>query len=162
MWGNIFTKRDPSRNSIMEILQEIPLFQGLSSKEFARIEENLYLRKYRADEFIFREAEPGLGMYIISQGSVWIQTASGPAGDMVEPILELEKGDFFGEMSLIEEHAHVVSARANAYTELLGFFRPDFLSLIQHHPRLGTKLLLSLGRIVSTRFRAYIESREKA
>ena len=154
MWGNIFKRKDLSRDSIRESLQNIPLFQNLSSKELAKIEENLYLRKYRTDEFVFREGEPGLGMYIIHQGSVWIQMASGPGKDVVEPILELEKGDFFGEMALVEEHPHVVSARANSYTELLGFFRPDFLTLVHFYPRLGSKLLISLSRIISTRFRA--------
>ncbi len=154
MWGNLFREKDLSRTTIRETLKKTPLFQDLSAKELSRVQDNLYLRRYRADEFIFREREPGLGMYLILEGSVWIQRTIEPNADTVEPILELKEGDFFSEMALLDEYPHVVSARAHTYTELLGFFRPDFLSLIRYHPRLGTKLLLGLGRVIATRFRS--------
>lgn len=154
MWGNLFKGKDLGRATVRDALRRTPLFQDLSGKELSRVQDNLYLRRYRADEFIFREREPGLGMYFILEGSVWIQRSPESLEGTVDPILELEEGDFFGEMALLDEHPHVVSARARSYTEVLGFFRPDFLALIHYHPRLGTKLLLALARVVSARFRA--------
>jgi CRP-like cAMP-binding protein len=69
-------------------------------------------------------------------------------------LLELGPGDFFGEMALFTESVRLVSARAHTNTALLGFFRPDLITLSHHYPRLGCKLLLALGRIISDRFRA--------
>jgi len=161
MWGNIFQKKDANRTVIRESLKNIPLFEGLSNKELSRVQESLYLRKYRTDEYIFREGEPGLGMYIIQKGSVRIQKEKDTGIDTMIPTLELEKDDFFGEMCLLEEHPHLVSAKAHTYTELLGLFRPDLLTLINVHPRLGTKLLSALGRVISARFRASLPGSEE-
>ena len=161
MWANVFQGADANRDSILESMKKIPLFQDLTPKELRRIEESLYLRKYRADEFIFRAGEPGLGMYIIHAGSVWIQRAEDAGTKGLEPILELGPGDFFGEMALLEEDVHLVSATARTYTELLGFFRPDFMTLSHYYPRLGSKLLLALGRVISNRFRASLTRSEE-
>jgi len=161
MWADVFRKGDTSRVSIRESMKKIPLFEDLTQKELLRVEESLYLRKYRADEFIFRAGEPGLGMYIIHAGSVWIQRAEDAGTKGLEPILELGPGDFFGEMALLEEDVHLVSATARTYTELLGFFRPDFMTLSHYYPRLGSKLLLALGRVISNRFRASLTRSEE-
>jgi CRP-like cAMP-binding protein len=154
MWANIFRRGDADQVAIRESIEKIPLFQGLTQKELRRVEESLYLRKYRADSFIFRAGEPGLGMYIIHAGSVWIQRPERGEEEDAEPFLELGPGDFFGEMALFEESVHLVSARAHTHTALLGFFRPDLMALSQFYPRLGCKLLLALGRVISDRFRA--------
>lgn len=151
MWANIFGNRDADQVAIRESIEKIPLFQDLTRRELRRVEESLYLRKYRADSFIFRAGEPGLGMYIIHAGSVWIQR---PEEADSEPFLELGPGDFFGEMALFRENVQLVSARAHTHTALLGFFRPDLMTLSHYYPRLGCKLLLALGRVISDRFRA--------
>jgi CRP/FNR family cyclic AMP-dependent transcriptional regulator len=151
MWANVFGKGDADQAAILESIEKIPLFQGLTKKELSRVEESLYLRKYRANSFIFRAGEPGLGMYIIHAGSVWIQRSEEADSD---PFLELGPGDFFGEMALFEEKVHLVSARAHTHTALLGFFRPDLMTLSHYYPRLGCKLFLALGRVISDRFRA--------
>ncbi len=154
MWANIFNRGDADQVAILASLEKIPLFHGLTKKELRRIEESLYLRRYRADSFIFRAGEPALGMYIIHAGSVRLEKKEEPDTDGPEPLLELGPGDFFGEMALFEEGTHLVSARANANSVLLGFFRPDLMALCHTYPRLGCKLLLALGRVVSDRFRA--------
>ena len=157
MWANIFRKGDADQVAIRESIEKIPLFQDLTKKELHRVEESLYLRRYRADSFIFRAGEPGLGMYIIHAGSVWIERPEEQGSDDSadsEPFLELGPGDFFGEMALFEENVHLVSARANTHAALLGFFRPDLMTLSHQYPRLGCKLLLALGRVISDRFRA--------
>ena len=154
MWANIFRKGDADQIAIRKSIEKIPLFQDLTKKELRMVEESLYLRKYRADSFIFRAGEPGLGMYIIHAGSVWIQRQKEEDSDDSEPFLELGPGDFFGEMALFDENVHLVSARAHTHTALLGFFRPDLMTLSHYYPRLGCKLLLALGRVISDRFRA--------
>jgi CRP-like cAMP-binding protein len=154
MWANLFRSGKEDELSIRESIRKIPLFRDLTQKESRRIEESLYLRRYRADSLIFRAGEPGLGMYIIHAGSVWIQRPEETGSEDSAPFLELGPGDFFGEMALFEENVHLVSARARTHAVLLGFFRPDLMTLSHYHPRLGCKLLLALGRVISDRFRA--------
>jgi CRP-like cAMP-binding protein len=154
MWANIFRSSQEDEIAIRESIRKIPLFRDLTRKEFRRIEESLYLRRYRADSFIFRAGEPGLGMYILQAGSVWIQRPEEIGSEDSPPLLELGPGDFFGEMALFDENVHLFSARARTHAVVLGFFRPDLLTLSHYHPRLGCKLLLALGRIICDRFRA--------
>jgi CRP-like cAMP-binding protein len=161
MWANVFRKGDTNRASILESMKKIPLFQELSQKELRQVEESLYLRKYRPDEFVFRTGEPGLGMYIVHTGSVWLQKSEDEGVEGSEPLLQLGPGDFFGEMALLEEDVHMVSAKARTHTELLGFFRPDFMTLNHYYPRLGSKLLLALGRVIAGRFRASVAGSEE-
>lgn len=154
MWANIFKGGDADEVAIRESIRRIPLFRGLTNKELRRVEDSLYVRRYRADTFIFRAGEPGLGMYIIHAGSVGIQRREEEDAEDRQPFLELGPGDFFGEMALFEENVHLVSAKAHTHTVLLGFFRPDLMTLSHYYPRLGCKLLLALGRVISERFRA--------
>jgi hypothetical protein len=42
---------------------------------------------------------------------------------------------------------------ATAHTTLLGFFRPDLLSVVERRPELGTKLLMNLARVLAVRLR---------
>jgi len=161
MWTNLFRDRISTQASIRETLGRVPLFQDLSPKDLRKIEDIVHLRSYRAGEPVFRHGEPGLGMYIIHQGSVLIQGgANDPLAGDVSVVL-LEEYDFFGEMTLLEEHPHLVTARANTATRLIGLFRPDFQALIEHHPRLGTRLLLNLGRVIAFRFRESIVRLER-
>lgn len=153
MWANVFKKGHADQVTIRESIEKIPLFQPLTKKELRRIADSLYLRRYRPNEFIFRAGEPGLGMYIIHAGSVWIQRPDEADAGGSEPLMELGPGDFFGEMALFQENIRLVSAKAHTYAVLLGFFRPDLMTLSHYYPRLGCKLLLALGRVISDRFR---------
>ena len=157
----MFRKKEPTEDLLGESLRNVPLFQELSPKELKKMEDHVYVRTYREGEHIYQRGEPGLGMYIVHQGSVWIRRATDTSRKDVDPVLKLEKGDFFSEMALLEEHVHRVSAKANTDTKVIGFYRPDFLMLIHYHPRLGNKLLLALGRIIGARFREFMKNAEQ-
>src|SRR5260370_6674871 len=60
-------------------------------------------------EYIFREGDLGTEMYIISDGKVEILNR---LGDADRVLAVLEKGDFFGEMSVLGDMPRAASARA--------------------------------------------------
>jgi len=150
----MFRQKDATEDPVRESLRNVPLFKELSLKDLKKIEDHVYVRTYRNGEYIYQQGEPGLGMYVVHQGSVRIEGGANTNREDPETIQELEKGDFFSEMALLEEDVHLVSAKATADTKVIGFYRPDFLILIHYHPRLGTELLLALGRIMGARLRA--------
>ena len=129
-----------------DLLDSIPLFEDLSSRELDAIRRLLHRRDYVAGESIFVQGEPGLGMYIIVRGAVSIQ--SEPSG---RELVELDDGDFFGEIALLNEVIRTATARAKTDCTLLSLFQPDLLSLLDRNPRLGVKVLLSLARLVGLR-----------
>ena len=135
-----------SQSSEDALLGAIPLFEDLSAREIDAVQRLLHRRDYVAGESIFVEGEPGLGMYIISNGVVSIQ--SEPSG---RELVSLSDGDFFGEIALLNEVIRTATARAKTDCTLLSLFQPDLLSLLDRNPRLGVKVLLALARLAGLR-----------
>ena len=111
----------------------------------------MHLRRFRPGEEVFREGEPGVGMYIIRSGGVDIFQRGEDGSE--QHLAHLETGDFFGELALLDEAPRSATARATESTELWGIFRPDLMDLIQRDPRLGLKIVLPLARLVGERLR---------
>lgn len=147
-WSNIFKKEEKEEKSIYTVLSKIPIFRGLSRRELKAIERILHRRTYKADEAIFYEEEPGVGMYIITSGKVYITL-----GKEKKVLAVLTNGDFFGEMALLLESPRTASATAHESTELLGFFQPDLFNLLQTKPKTGNKILQHLAQMIAERLR---------
>ena len=64
--------------------------------------------EYRADSIIVSQGDLGREMYVIHEGKVEITRTS---GDGTTSLAILEKGDFFGEMSLLEYLPRSATAR---------------------------------------------------
>ena len=156
VWTNIFRKKEGEKEDILTVLKRIPLFQDLSKKELRQLERILHQRTYKADEVIFNEGEPGVGMYIIEEGEVRITL-----GKDRRVLAVLSKGDFFGEMALLLEAPRTASAIASKPSVLYGFFQPDLFSILETYPRTGNKILLRLSQMIAERLRrSNIENRE--
>jgi CRP-like cAMP-binding protein len=68
-------------------------------------------------------------------------------------LAELEAGDFFGEMALLGDTSRSASAVARDRSELIGFFHPDLVEIINIHPEVGAKISLGLAKTLSERLR---------
>lgn len=128
------------------LLKGVPIFEALNANELAHVERLLHRRTYAAGEVIFREGDPGVGMYVIGEGRVGIDAET--AG---KRLTELHDGEFFGEIALLNETPRSATARALAPTVLFGLFQPDLLDLVRRRPRLGVTLLLALARAAGQR-----------
>jgi hypothetical protein len=144
LWSNIFRRSDDE--SVHALLRDIPLFADLSHRELSAIEDILHRREYERDEVLFRQGNPGVGMYIIQEGRIEI---------MYEPtqdtLAELEDGDFFGELALLNDTPRSATAVAREPSVLFGLFRPDLLGLFDRSPSLGIQILLRMSRVISER-----------
>jgi len=128
------------------LLKDLPLFESLSAKEFLIITRMLHERHYRKDETIFHKEEPAAALYVITQGSVKIL-------ENAQSITTLQKGAFFGEMGLVDNAPRSADAIAQEPSTLLAFTRPMIDDLQARHPKIAVKLLLEIGKILSTRLR---------
>ncbi|OGI09073.1 MAG: hypothetical protein A2Y40_10730 [Candidatus Margulisbacteria bacterium GWF2_35_9] len=149
IWGNIFKK---DKESIREYLKKVPIFDNLSNMQLKKIESFMFIRKYMLNEYIFRQNEPGAGMYIIKKGEVDIHLELGIR--KVKELALLRTGDFFGEMALLDESMRSASAVAiSDQVEVISFFRGDLLKVIQEYPSIACKILWNIGKVISTRMR---------
>jgi len=148
-WSNIFKSDSSESSQTILALKQVPIFDGLSDREFNTVSKIVHHREYEIDEFVFQSGTPGLGMYIILQGEVVIKGVK-TDGENVE-FSKLTSGDFFGEISLISEDDRSANAIAVSSCKLVAFFRSDLLDIITRSPKLGNKILLNLATVLGNR-----------
>lgn len=122
----------------LEILNNVPLFRELDSLELGEIAEILLKEKFDAGTVIFQEGEPGDKFYIILKGEVEVFKK---IGENREEVLALLKaGDYFGEMSLIDNAPRSASVRAKTELVALTIFKPDFEILLKASDAITAKI----------------------
>ena len=109
----------------------------------------------KVGEYIFREDDTGTEMFIIQEGEIEIQKLYG-----IEQrrLAVLETGDFFGEMSLLEETPRQASAIAITDFKLLKIDHSTFDQMVQENPEIAVRML----RKLSHRLRQHQEAELKA
>jgi CRP-like cAMP-binding protein len=125
--------------STVDDLKRVPLFSDLSEAELARFAEVAREREYPKNSVILFEDDPGDALYIVSGGQVKVVLIGEDGREVILSVLS--DGDFFGEMSLIDDEprsAHVIAMRDS---RLLVLRRDDFQQQIQQHPSVALKVL---------------------
>jgi CRP-like cAMP-binding protein len=68
-------------------------------------------------------------------------------------IASIQKGRSFGEMNLVDDQPHSATVVACEQSIILLVTGNNFEQLIEEHPKLGTKLLQRISRMISLRLR---------
>ncbi|MBI4161887.1 MAG: cyclic nucleotide-binding domain-containing protein [Acidobacteria bacterium] len=104
-----------------------------------------YKVRYHPGEMIFRQGDVGTEMYIVRSGSVRVfRDVDGHK----EPLSTLEKGDFFGEMAVLEGAPRADSAEAAEETELVRIHSAIFDRMIRRNTEIAVRMILKLSRRV--------------
>ncbi len=134
------TKRDLFSEQTLSGL-EINLLSTLSKE-----------RKLRSGEVLFHEGDPGDAMYIVLQGRVRISKHIPGAGE--EALAILERGDYFGEMALIDRQPRSAEAKAHSgEAVVLSIPKMVVEQLLDMHKVSSVRLLRILCSLVAQRLR---------
>lgn len=126
----------------MSSLRHIDLFSGLSTEEFEAIEALTKPRHYAKNTIIIAEGDEPASLYVLVSGSVTCYVSD---SDGKEFILDtLDEGDYFGELSLIDNSGRGASIRTREACQCLVIQRPDFLNWLEEYPSISPKLMLNL------------------
>jgi CRP-like cAMP-binding protein len=102
-----------------------------------------YIARVPAGAVIFDEGDVGTEMYVIQSGSVDIfKRVKGQE----KYIATLEKGDFFGEMSILEDVPRTAIARAKSDVELVKINQSTFDEMLRHNAEIAVRMLRKLSR----------------
>ena len=134
----------------MEELHALSLFVNLLPAELAIVDDMLHERHYLKDEVIFDEGEEGKALYIVLDGEVLVCRQGEPESGR---IATLGAGTFFGELALLDDMPRSAQVRASTDCDLIVFFRDDFVSLLDTHSRIASKLARQLARHIGARMR---------
>jgi CRP/FNR family cyclic AMP-dependent transcriptional regulator len=127
-------------------LRQIPLFAKVGDADLRSIAQLLIERRFPKNKTIVEEGLPGYYMYVIREGRVKVTKLS---GDGREKILELlGPGDFFGEMSLLDNAERSASVKTLGETRILALSRADFLNELRRSPDLAMAVIQELTRRV--------------
>ena len=129
--------------STVDLLKGVELFSELNEEQLGMIANLVIVKNYNRDETVVLEGDDSVqALYLIASGSVQVYMTG---IDGRETILSfLERGDFFGEMSLIDGEPRSASVRTVTDAKLLVIHRESFLSLIRKTPEIAMALMSEL------------------
>ena len=126
-----------------DFVRQNQIFKDLSAEAFLFIMESLIERRFKADEVIFQEGNPGVCLFLLRAGRVEVFTRAATEGGETRTVFSvLEPGALFGELSIISDSYRTTSARAlDSETVLLALSRFDVERLLQRYPQDGVRVL---------------------
>ncbi len=154
-WSSIVSQNKTAKETVVSILKGLPVFETLTASELKKVERIVHRRKFGEGEIIIRARAPRSGMYIVKTGSVDVVRPMGK--DIFQKVGQLKTGDLLGEFAILNESHRSTSIVAAEPTELLGFFKPDLMELVETDPRLGFKIVLRVTQMMALRLRQDID-----
>jgi CRP/FNR family transcriptional regulator, cyclic AMP receptor protein len=148
VWSNIFGP-PKEKKAMVELLQGLPAFEGLSIHELLQLDRMLHLRRYKAEEIVFEENMPGAAMYIVKEGEIVIVKKVGESQLM--ELARIGARSFFGELALLDDSPRSASAYASRETTLLALAAPDLEKLKERNPKLALRIIGNVARLVCKR-----------
>ena len=133
------------------LLKGIYLFEDLTDEELSKISRILVNEKHHEGTFLFKEGDKGDKFYVILEGAVRISQVIRGAGE--EALTILSKGDYFGEMALIDDSPRSADAIVHENSEFLVISKKDFDELLFFDKEIAYKMLWAFVRTLSRRLR---------
>ena len=130
----------------VDVLRGLTFFKHLTYKEIMAVLNLTEVREYQAGEMIFPEGSPGEELFILLGGRVSLRKQA-------SVVATLQRGDHFGEMSLIDQGPRSATVIAEEKTQALLLRRGEFYRIIRNEPPLATKLLWSFVQVLTSRLR---------
>jgi CRP/FNR family transcriptional regulator, cyclic AMP receptor protein len=143
---------DIQGKSTLEILAQIDLFSGLPQGHLRRVVDIGVEEQYRTGATIFPEGTPGDKFYLVIEGAVRISRVVPGMGE--EALAVLRPGNYFGEMSLIDDAPRSATAMCHEKCRLFVINRRDLEDLLFVDRDLAYELLWNWVRTLSRRLRA--------
>ncbi len=141
-----------SRGEIEEVLSGVALFAGLLPVHLGRMAKLAQWLEVKKGEFVFKHGEQGDGLYLILDGAIRISRNVSGVGE--EALAILRPGQYFGEMSIIDDDApRSADAIGHESGKLLKLPKDDLRDLMFVDRELAYELLWRFVRTLSGRLR---------
>jgi len=131
-----------SRDEKIEMLGSMPLFQGVHSEDLGGIADRTVEVDYAEGGVIVREGEIGTGFFVIVSGAVRVVRDG-------ETVSTLGRGEFFGELSVLDRRPRIAQVVAAEPTTCLALASWDLEAVIAEQPRVALAML----RVLAERLR---------
>ena len=119
-------------------LGKVPMFAGCSQRELQVVARAVREVGHKAGTVIAREGEPGIGLFVIREGTASVTIGGSRKGT-------LGAGEFFGEIALLDGGPRTATVTAETDVQLLGLTEWVFRGLVQEHPSIAVKTLQAMA-----------------
>lgn len=140
----------------VDVLREIPLFATLSNQSLESLRACSSVEHVDEGALIFSEGQRGDRMYVVLQGAVKLVRQIEGVGE--EMLAVSRKGDYFGELSVLDHSPRSADARSNEPSQLLTIRKAQLEELMFHDPDFTREFLWVLVQHLTVRLR---ENNEK-
>ena len=127
-----------------EALRTIPLFANVEDNDLAQIAAASTVRTYDKNSIIITEGDTSSSLYVILSGEVKVFVSDEDGRSNV--VNRLGPGDYFGELSLIDEEPRSASIEAVSKCRLSILSRAYFFDYLEANPRVAIRLLQGIGQ----------------
>lgn len=138
---------DKREKEIDGLLRKIPFLSSLSETERAEFGRTLLLRNFRRNDVILHEEETSCYLYLIRSGKVKVLQISAEGEEQILAIHR--KGDFFGEMALLDGRTAPATVIALEETRIALISRETFTD----HLLTNGKVAAGIIALLCTRLR---------
>jgi len=129
-----------------QLLQDIEFFElhdEEDRKSIARVLDQIHLN---AGARLFERGDRGSELYIVHSGKVELSIQD-LAGEKIV-LTVAERGDFFGELSLLDSHPRTATAKALEDTELIVLNRDNLLIFFKKKPDAALDMIAAMGAMI--------------
>ncbi len=120
-------------------LEQVPLFHDCSSDVLEQLAAATAETAFAADAPIVQQGQVGNGLYVIVSGGARIVAGS-------DELARFGPGDFFGELSVIDQRPRTATAYALGATVCLALASWDLVAVLEREPVLAMNMLKELAR----------------
>jgi CRP/FNR family transcriptional regulator/CRP/FNR family cyclic AMP-dependent transcriptional regulator len=130
-----------------ELLRTVPIFTELGDPDLEKLTGLATRKRYPKDGVVFFENEAGDSLFMIADGRVKVTILGDDGREIILSVLG--PGEFFGEMSLLDNEPRSATTIAAEDAELLCLSRPDFEGVLRENP----SIMATLIKVLSGRLR---------
>ncbi|HVB12189.1 MAG TPA: cyclic nucleotide-binding domain-containing protein [Nitrososphaerales archaeon] len=132
------TSENDAKGSI-SLLEHVPLFSSLKKPHLKKLVEASTIRSFDAGEFITKQGDAGVAFYLILEGQVEVRRSN-------RSLAKLGEGQFFGELTLIDNHPRTADVVAIDRSKCLLLSSWTFHGLVKANPDIALALLKEMAQ----------------
>ncbi len=124
---------------LIKVLRKVFLFQNLPDHLVKQLSESITTQEFEAGKAIIEKGDEGNAMFVIISGKVKIHDGN-------EVVAEINEGNFFGEMALLDGEPRSMSVTAIEHTVVAIINRNDFFNVLNDFPAISKNIITQLTR----------------
>ncbi|MCX7793671.1 MAG: Crp/Fnr family transcriptional regulator [Thermodesulfovibrionales bacterium] len=129
------------KERVLDLVVEI-IFGNLSHQYRKILSKEFQIKRFKKGDVIFYQSDQSTDLYIVLDGSVKASLLNEEGDELT--LAEFKKGDFFGEMSLIDGKPRSATVTALEDSELAILTRERFIDVLKKEPSIALELLSTL------------------